>query len=403
MSRPAAGRAPFWGGVAIAVVALGLIVSGRWPADELLPLVAALGYVAAGGLLTARRPENAVSWVIAWIGVALALTSATDSLLKGSRPGDPELLLQLVALLNTLIWTLWLWALVVIALPLLFPDGRLPSRRWRWIAWAGAVGTAIGTLSTLFEPGRIEVDAARRIVNPLGSAVANDAISALDAVGNALQAAAIIGALAAIVVRLRRSRGIERQQLKWFAYIAAVAALGLLFAIVTSSAGGDAGWVETVAPIGWFTALAMIAFGIPAATGVAVLRYRLYEIDVVIRRTLVYAGLTATLAAAYVGSVLLLQLALDPVTSGSSLAVAVSTLAVAALFRPARARIQAAVDHRFYRRRYDAARTLEAFSSRLRDQVDLDALGGELRAVVAETTQPAHVSLWLRTPEKVPL
>ena len=199
-----------------------------------------------------------------------------------------------------------------------------------------------------------------------------------------------------------RSRGIERQQLKWFAYVAAVSAGGLMCAIVTSSVGGEADWATVVAPIGWFTALAMVGFGIPAATGVAVLRYRLYEIDVVIRRTLVYAGVTASLAAAYLASVLLLQLALDPVTSGSSLAVAVSTLAVAALFRPARSRIQRAVDHRFYRRRYDAAVTLESFSARLREQVDLDALGAELRSVVTETMQPAHVSLWLRREQGTP-
>jgi len=402
MSRPAAGRALFWGGVAIAVVTLVLMVAGRGPVDELLPLAAALGYIAVGRLLMARRPDNAVSWVIATIGVVLALTSATDCLLKTARPGDPELLLQLAALLNAFIWTLWLWVLVAIALPLLFPDGRLPSRRWRWIAWAGVAGTLIGTLSTLLAPGAIDPDAAQRIVNPFGSEGAHDAITTLDAFGNVLQAVALLGGVAAVVVRLRRSHGIEHQQLKWFAYVAAVAASGLLFAILTSSIGGGAHWGYIVAPVGWFTALAMVGFGIPAATGLAVLRYRLYEIDVVIRRTLIYAGLTATLAAAYLGGVLLLQLALDPVTSGSNLAVAVSTLAVAALFRPALARIQAGVDHRFYRRRYDAALTLEEFSARLREQVDLEALGGELREVVRDTMQPEHVSLWLRTPGEAP-
>jgi hypothetical protein len=197
-------------------------------------------------------------------------------------------------------------------------------------------------------------------------------------------AAATLGALLSVVVRYHRARGIERLQLRWLA----MAVCLLLVGAVGGSAAS--GWLGSGA--GWIGILLGL-MGVAVAVAIALLRYRLYDIDVVINRTLVYGVLTATLAGTYLASVLLLQLVLSP---SSDLAIAASTLAVAALFRPARARIQGAVDHRFYRRRYDAARTLEGFGARLRDEVELDALSSELRAVVGDTLQPAHVSLWLR-------
>jgi hypothetical protein len=197
-----------------------------------------------------------------------------------------------------------------------------------------------------------------------------------------------------MVRRMRGAHGIERLQLKWIAFAASLFAVGFLLISITFFAGLSG---PTIDPLR--TAVLGVGFcTIPIAAGIAILRYRLYDIDVVINRTLVYGALTATLAAAYLGSVLLLQLLLRPLTADSNLAIAASTLAVAALFRPARARIQAAVDRRFFRRKYDAARTLEHFGTRLRDQVALDNLSAELRAVVAETMQPAHVSLWLKGP-----
>jgi hypothetical protein len=195
--------------------------------------------------------------------------------------------------------------------------------------------------------------------------------------------------------RMRRAHGIERLQLKWIAFAASLFAVGFLVISITFFAGLSGTTVDTLRT-------AVLGLGIstiPVAAGIAILRYRLYDIDVVINRTLVYGALTATLAAAYLGSVLLLQLVLRPITEESSLAIAGSTLAVAALFRPARTRIQGAVDRRFFRRKYDAARTLERFGAHLRDEVALDSLSAELRAVVADTMQPAHVSLWLRAPD----
>ena len=193
------------------------------------------------------------------------------------------------------------------------------------------------------------------------------------------------------MVRYRGARGIERLQLRW---VAAAACLLVLLAVGGSLAtpwlGSGAGWLSML--------LGLLA--VAASLAVALLRYRLYDIDVVINRTLVYGALTATLALTYLGSVLLLQLALSGITEGSGLAVAASTLAAAAMFRPARARIQEGVDHRFYRRKYDAEQTLERLGASLRDEVDLDALGSALRAAAKETMQPASVSLWLRAPER---
>jgi hypothetical protein len=245
-------------------------------------------------------------------------------------------------------------------------------------------------LGTGLEPRAMEVEGA--VVNPFGITGAGELTSALDDISFALTSAAVAGAGAAVIVRLRRSRGIERQQLKWFAYVASMIVLGLTAATLTAL-DTEAAWARALGPVAWFTALAMVGLGIPAATVIAVLRYRLYDIDLVINRTLVYGGLTAALAGAYLASVLLLQLVLSPT---SDLAIAGSTLAVAALFQPLRTRIQALVDRRFYRRRYDAGRTIESFGARVRDEVSLDALSAELRAVVSDTMAPAHVSLWLR-------
>jgi hypothetical protein len=230
-----------------------------------------------------------------------------------------------------------------------------------------------------------------QLTNPYG--VDSPLIDALQGLSWLLLVIAIVGSVASLILRFRRARGEQRQQMKWLAFAGAVAGTFVIVFTVLYDVVGEA-----VAN----SAIMLGVLSLPLAAGSAILRYRLYDIDVVINRTLVYGALTATLAAVYLGFVLLLQLLLGGITGDSSLAVAVSTLAVAALFRPARGRIQDVVDRRFYRRKYDAQRTLEAFSARLRDQVDLGTLNAELNSVVRDTLQPAHVSLWLRQPAPGP-
>jgi hypothetical protein len=224
------------------------------------------------------------------------------------------------------------------------------------------------------------------VANPIGVEALGVAVEPLVTVTITLGIVGVVVALGSVFVRRRAAVGAERRQLDWFAFAAAVLAIAWIAGGVAQEAGLNDG-------AGLAAIYAAGLMSVPVAMAVAILRYRLYDIGLVVHRTLVYAALTATLAGAYLGCVLLFGLA---VGRGSDAAVAASTLAVAALFRPARARIQAIVDRRFYRRRYDADHTLAAFSSRLRDHVDLDALGTELREVIGDTMQPAHVSLWLR-------
>ncbi len=351
-------------------------------------LAVLLPFGIVGGLVASRRPDN----LIGWLFCAIALLSGLNGFLEGwagygvyGGAGLPGLGAAAWAVSLPVPIPLFVGPLLLL---LLFPDGRLLSPRWRWVA-RGAVLLVVLLIASSLRPGHF--DNYPTLVNPLGVGGAPGRLfNSLFPVMSVLASALFLAAATALVLRLRRSRGQERLQLKWVAYAAAMTATAF---VITFVAPGD----SAISTVAFWLGLAATA-GIPAAAGMAILRYRLYEIDRVINRTLVYGLLTATLAAVYVGSVLLLQLALEGVTSDSSLAVAISTLAVAAAFRPARERIQAAVDRRFYRRRYDAAHTLEQFSARLREEVDLDMLARELRQAVVETMEPRHVSLWLRQP-----
>jgi hypothetical protein len=345
-----------------------------------------LALAATGALLASRRPRNPIGWILCVSPLFLGVTAvARDWYVHQfyAAPGSSPVPEALVWVAN------WAWipgfVPLLTLLLLLFPEGRPPSPRWRPVGWLAAAAVAALVLGYAFAPGPLEDY--ERVANPLGGRGAlGDVSSVLLDAGFPLFSIAALLATASLVVRFRRSRGIERQQLKWMAAAAA-------FVVVSwfVSASLDQGFGIDISAV-----LPLALLGLPAAAGVAVLRYRLYDLELVVNRALVYGALSITLAGTYIGSVLLLQLALGPLTPDSDLAIAGSTLAAAALFRPARRRIQAAVDRRFYRRRFDAARTVEEFSTRLRDEVALDAVEGELRAATAETMQPAHVSVWLR-------
>ncbi len=354
---------------------------------------AALAFGTVGALVAHRLPDNRVGWVFCLIGTAvgvgdLAFQYADQALY---RPGTALPAGEVAA---------WLQNLTVppcfgfIALALmLFPDGRLPSPRWWPAAAVALAGSSSVIVGYALRPGRLDAPF-DSVDNPVGAAGGFAFFDLISGVGWPLMGLGLVLAAAAMRTRSRRAAGLERQQLKWVTFAAAIAGVMIVADVVSFFLADDSTQFNTFRVVTLGIGFAVL----PIAAGVAILRYRLYDIDVVINRALVYGSLTATLAGVYVGSVLLLQLALSGLTEGSGLAVAASTLAVAALFRPVRGRIQQTVDRRFFRSRYDAAQTVEAFGLQLRDEVDLAALSSDLQQVAAETMQPDHVSLWLRTP-----
>jgi hypothetical protein len=381
-----------WSVCALALIltagAYTLAVVGREDFAALdFPLVGASSAV-VGGLVASRRPGNPVGWLFLGGALAGAIHALAAEYAVYGIVADPGSL--------PLAWAAAGLARVIepvgpvlffILLPLYFPNGRPVSPRWSLVGWITVGLLPVGMLLQALTPG--ETVYASGIPNPL-------AVEALRPVGDLLgplllstYIVMIFASAASLVVRLLRSAGEERQQLKWFTYAAAFIPVWFLLNPP----------VERAFPNLFGLIDSLVIAAVPVAAGVAILRYRLYDIDRIINRTLVYGALTAVLAALYLGGVVVLQYALRWLTGGESqIAVVASTLAIAALFNPLRRRIQAFIDRRFYRQKYDAAKTLEAFSAKLRDETDLDALSGEVVAVIRETLEPEHASLWLRAP-----
>jgi hypothetical protein len=367
------------------------------PIGGLVIFLPFLAFPLVGALIASKRPQNPIGWIcltagFLWMLIVLSDSYGTYGLAK---PGSIPYPVASEAL------GLWLWVppvgLLGTYLILLFPNGRLPSRRWRPLAWLSGAVIVLGSVGIALAPGSVEDLGGVR--NPFG--LEGAPWVAYAAVVVPLLPVCILASAVSLVLRYRRSGGEERQQVKWIAFAASFVGLVALITVVSTqmfapesleTAGTQPLWLELLQDV----ELLSLA-GVPVAVGFAILRHRLYDIDVVINRTLVYGSLTAMLVAVYYGSVVILQYIFRALSGGESqFAIVASTLAIAALFNPLRRRVQAFVDRRFYRKKYDARKTLEVFSDKLRDETDLQTLSGDLVRVVTETMQPAHISLWVR-------
>ncbi len=395
-----AGRTPLlliglaWTGAAVTVVAA--VANTLWLSDgtanggtffTVLYIVLVVGLGVIGALIASVRPWNVIGWLLLLAGVLFAVSVVGSGYAQQSvnLAGGTWPLTVAGAWLAS--WTFVpAVGAVAIFLPLVFPTGRLPSRRWALVLIPAALGLLGGIAPAAFAPGPLSEVVA--INNPLGITSAGPALETIGTISAMLAPAVFILVVISLVLRYRRGGAVERNQIKWFVYPAAISAIGLGIGLP------DVGLISEIGWTGGLTAMALLPFAI----GAAVLRYRLFDIDLIINRTLVYGALSVVLAVVYVASVLLLEQLLAPFAPGNPLAIAASTLGVVALFQPLRRRIQRAVDHRFYRSRYDAARVVNAFSGRLRDQVELGHLTDELRGSIAEALQPSSVSVWLRQP-----
>jgi hypothetical protein len=395
--------AMFVASVPLLVLARSAHIPSSWEANltvgNLLGGALFLIFPLVGALIASRRPRNAIGWILLAEGLLWMFLGMTDyyGLYGVARPGSVPFPVG-VAGINNFMWVPAVGLLGTYVL-LLFPDGMLPSARWRPLAWLSGAVILWVSVGTALAPGPLQNLGG--VQNPFG--LLQPWMMPVFWAALPLLPLCMVASVLSLVLRYRRSRGEERQQIKWIAFAASFVGLLYLIAMVCAFIFPSGSWFQAGSPL-WLDLLgyaALISFTlVPIAVGFAVLRYRLYEIDIIINRTLVYGLLTVSLALVYFGGVTGLQRLLAPaVGQDGQLAIVASTLAIAALFNPLRRRIQELVDRRFYRRKYDARKTLEEFGAKLRDETDLEALNGELLAVVRETVQPEHVSVWLREPD----
>jgi hypothetical protein len=361
-------------------------LQGQDSVEDLATLGGLGMFAVVGALLVAKRPANPIGWIVSAASLVVPVAAGeTYAAYVMTTRGRPDWLAVVGVWANSWYWFVFI-ALAFIFLPLYFPDGRLLSRRWLPLVVLAGVETVIlvvlGMLADTLRGQNVDY----RIENPIGiEGLAPVEELPFFGVMSVPLVIGCVGAVAAVATRFRRSSGVERLQMKWFLYAAAP--------IVTFPVTDYLPRIVGDLFFGW------LLIGLPTAIGIAVLRYRLYDIDLIINRTLVYGALTVLLALVYFGGVATTQTFFRALTGQDQqpqLAIVVSTLVIAALFNPLRRRIQAFIDRRFYRRKYDAKKTLEAFGARLRDETELERLSGDLISVVRETLQPSHVSMWLR-------
>ncbi|HEY7849657.1 MAG TPA: hypothetical protein VIC27_06295 [Ktedonobacterales bacterium] len=398
-------RAPRGAWLAWSLLALALLAAGPMVyfasandqtslADDILSALLLLIFAGMGALIASRRPSNAVGWLLCLVALCslvgnLGLAYAVDGLVlhPGSLPGAYG-----AAIVGGVTRSVG-WYYMLTLFPLYFPTGKLLTPRWRWTVWAvAAASLAIAIGVSLGKFGDYTDTQLVGVRNPI-AILPGDSGESIAVLATVAFFIVMLCSAVSVVLRFRRARGIERQQLKWFAYAMALAACGGAFFTLVAFFSLPINLVGSV----WF----LVTIGMPIAAGIAILRYRLYDIDIIINRTLVYGSLTVILAALYFGLVIGAQTLSQALTGKQvgqqPVVIVLSTLLIAALAQPLRARLQRWIDRRFYRSRYDAAKTVAAFSAALRSEVDLEELNTHLLAVVEQTMRPAHASLWLRS------